>query len=70
MTNICENCAHRVVCKYREPCGKCNQFAKEIVRCKECKRYSQSGLCNLYLNISLEMKPDDFCSYGERGDVE
>ena len=37
-----------------------------VVRCKDCKRYSQSGLCNLYLNVSHEMKPDDFCSYGER----
>lgn len=40
--------------------------AVEVVRCKDCKRYSQSGLCNLYLNVSHEMKPDDFCSYGER----
>jgi hypothetical protein len=40
--------------------------AVEVVRCKDCKRYSQSGLCNLYLNISPEMKPNDFCSYGER----
>ena len=40
--------------------------AVEVVRCKDCKRYSQSGLCNLYLNVSHQMKPDDFCSYGER----
>ena len=40
------------------------------VRCKDCKRYSQSGLCNLYLNISPEMKPNDFCSYGERREGE
>jgi hypothetical protein len=40
--------------------------AVEVVRCKDCKRYSQSGLCNLYCNISLPMNPDDFCSYGER----
>ena len=42
----------------------------EVVRCKDCKRYSQSGLCNLYLNISPEMKPNDFCSYGERREGE
>ena len=39
-------------------------------RCKDCKRYSQSGLCNLYLSVSHEMKPDDFCSYGERREGE
>lgn len=44
--------------------------AVEVVRCKDCKRYSQSGLCNLYLSVSHEMKPDDFCSYGERREGE
>ena len=44
--------------------------AVEVVRCKDCKRYSQSGMCNLYLNVSHEMKPDDFCSYGERREGE
>ena len=44
--------------------------AVEVVRCRDCKRYSQSGLCNLYINISLEMKPNDFCSYGERREEE
>ena len=43
---------------------------ESIVRCKDCKRYSQSGMCNLYLNVSHEMKPDDFCSYGERREGE
>ena len=46
--------------------------AVEVVRCKDCKHCSHSGLCNLYLNVSHEMKPDDFCSYGKRreGNVE
>ena len=44
--------------------------AVEVVRCKDCKRYSQSSLCNLYLSVSHEMKPDDFCSYGERREGE
>ena len=44
--------------------------AVEVVWCKDCKRYSQSGLCNLYLNVSHQMKPDDFCSYGERREGE
>jgi hypothetical protein len=49
--------------------GKADAMA-ELVRCKDCKRYSQSGLCNLYLSVSHEMKPDDFCSYGERREGE
>lgn len=38
----------------------------EVVRCKDCKWCSQSGLCNLYISFTPSMKPDDFCSYGER----
>lgn len=44
--------------------------AVEVVRCKDCKYYSNGWLCNLYLNVSHEMKPDDFCSYGERREGE
>ena len=40
--------------------------AVEVVRCKDCKYCSYNGLCNLFLSHSHEMKPDDFCSYGER----
>ena len=44
--------------------------AVEVVRCKDCKHYSNGWLCNLYLNVSHEMKPDDFCSYGKRREGE
>ena len=40
--------------------------AVEVVRCKDCKRknITEDGLmCRI---MCLYMKPDDFCSYGER----
>ena len=40
MANICEKCMHRNVCRYQEPCEECNQFAEEVVRCKDCKHYT------------------------------
>lgn len=49
----------------------------DIVRCKECKfsaRYVDDGHieCRLYSHPLRhdyhEMKPDDFCSYGERSE--
>ena len=44
--------------------------AVEVVRCKNCKYYCNGWHCNLYLNVSHETKPDDFCSYGERREGE
>lgn len=50
-------------------------YVAELVRCKECKfsaRYVDDGHieCRLYSHPLRhdyhEMKPDDFCSYGER----
>lgn len=46
------------------------EFVK-VVFCKDCKYYSQILGC-YRINKSLEnrpVKPDDFCSYGERNDV-
>lgn len=72
---LCRDCLHLDVCKTTDSCDghvpRCKHFkdkAKyaEVVRCKDCKHCSHSGLCNLYLNVSHEMKSDDFCSYGER----
>ena len=41
--------------------------AVPVVRCKDCEHYSgSSGVCNLYLPFSIGVKPDDFCSHGER----
>ena len=36
----------------------------DIVRCRECKAYDSE--CEWCGGLGLEMKPDDFCSYGER----
>jgi len=42
----------------------------EVVRCKDCKHYeigkSYTPYCNNVMNLFEEMKPTDFCSYGER----
>lgn len=41
--------------------------AVPVVRCKDCEHYSgSSSVCNLYLHFSIAVKPDDFCSHGER----
>ena len=71
MANICEKCTHRNVCRYQEPCEECNQFAEEVVRCKDCKQYEyivyDYGRCR---KTMLLIKNDDFCSYGERTNNE
>lgn len=36
----------------------------DLVTCGECKAYD-SG-CEWCSGLGIEMKPDDFCSYGER----
>ena len=74
----CYECIHINVCRAYEPeyvdCI-CNQFKNkadvgEVVRCKACKYYevgkSYTPYCNNVMNLFEEMKPDDFCSYGER----
>ncbi len=42
----------------------------EVVKCKDCKHYeigkSYTPYCNNVMNLFEEMKPTDFCSYGER----
>ena len=35
----------------------------DIVRCGECKRFGDEGWC-FWRDVAI--KPDDFCSYGER----
>ena len=39
-----------------------------IVRCKDCKHLGFKGLCDGVCNKKMVgiVKPDDFCSYGER----
>lgn len=45
-----------------------------IIRCKNCKHYATNtellgNVCNRLFTV-FPMKPDDFCSYGERKDEE
>ena len=40
----------------------------DIVRCKECKHYTEAEGCLLEDNSTRQA--DDFCSYGERKDDE
>ena len=78
MVNLCEKCTHRNVCRYQEPCEECNQFAEEVVLCKDCKcaklprntKYVGTYVrCALYDPAPM-MRCDDFCSYGERREGE
>lgn len=46
----------------------------EVVRCKDCKYYTMNtellgNVCNRLFTV-FPMKPDDFCSYGERKNGE
>ena len=39
----------------------------DIVRCKDCKWYEKEWCyCGLHNNADKDIKPTDFCSYGER----
>ena len=47
-----------------------NGYAVPVVRCKDCKHLMFSdcyGECNKFVRI---VRPDDFCSFGERKDRE
>ena len=40
----------------------------KIVRCKDCKHYSNGHLCQIFSRHgTIETKDDDYCSYGDRG---
>ena len=45
----------------------------EVVRCKDCGYYENgkdyAPYCNNVMNLFEEMKPTDYCSYGERREV-
>ncbi len=80
----CRDCLHDEACRSlltamgytvdgdgNEADKRCGTFkAKtkcvEVVLCKDCKTYS-NGTC---WKMRGKMKPDDFCSYGERKDNE
>jgi hypothetical protein len=75
--SICEKCSHRRVCKAidNQPCFECNQFDEEVVRCKDCVhsfvRYGENETyCGHPDGLNDRLRPDDFCSYGERREGE
>ena len=37
----------------------------EIIRCKDCRRYGKDN-CFVKIQMLWELRPDDYCSYGER----
>lgn len=42
---------------------------QKLVRCKECKWYSDMWGCTEHDEVYLVTNPDDFCSIGERSDT-
>lgn len=43
----------------------------EVVRCKDCKWYEKEWCyCGLHNNADKDIKPTDYCIYGERKDNE
>ena len=46
--------------------------AVPVVRCRECRYWSEDGRCDPPQNglIREYTRPDDFCSYGEEADHE
>ena len=42
--------------------------ALEVVRCKDCKHFD--GSYPMCCRFEEEFKPDDYCSYGEKREVE
>ena len=40
----------------------------EVVRCKDC-RYWENGRCYLLRDATIEVRDNDYCSYGERADT-
>lgn len=51
-------------------CIECNYEAKDlvdVVRCKDCKHYSNGHLCRHFSRYgTIETKETNFCSFGER----
>ena len=43
--------------------------AVSVVRCKDCKWYSDMWGCTEHDEVYLVTNPDDFCSIGERSDT-
>ena len=47
-----------------------NADVEEVVRCKDCKNYKDTGVCTAFQGLScIENPKTNFCSYGERRDA-
>ena len=77
----CKDCIHEEICDMpiitdgRKNASNCKKFKNkadfvEVVRCKDCKRYSTELRMCLSSSGIMNAKPKDFCSYGERKDAE
>lgn len=85
---ICIDCIHGDVCRNAytlkvEPPNVCGCFKNktdvvEVVRCKDCKHYTDNmnednlwkGYCGKAISCFEFRKSTDFCSYGERKENE
>ena len=47
----------------------CNLPSEEIIHCKGCINFCNNHLCLLDKHGAIEVKPDDFCSYGEKAEI-
>ena len=76
MEKGCENCRHKTKDENEMPCVRCirnaadkwekEQDLVEVVRCAECKHYTdEPGVLNC-MRIVLRVEKNDFCSFGER----
>ena len=66
-------CASTACTRYLEidVVPKVNKNLVEVVRCKECKHNYNTAINHGKMNprcdfMDVKLKPDDFCSYGER----
>ena len=76
----CGDCIHAEICKkvngswfHPKNIAYCNVFKErkncvEVVRCKDCKHRKEKTCANPCYGmwVGVELKDDDFCSYGER----
>ena len=46
-----------------------NLPSEEIIYCKDCINFYNIHLCLLDKHRAIEVRPDDFCSYGEKAEV-
>jgi hypothetical protein len=46
-----------------------NLPSEEIIHCKGCINFCNNHLCLLDRHGAIEVRPNDFCSYGEKAEV-